>query len=240
MSLLSLQRITKTFQSGDGELHALRGVDFTVAPHQWVAIMGQSGSGKSTLLNILGALDRPTTGRYLFDGEPVESLDDETLAHIRNRKMGFVFQQFHLLQRERALGNVELPMIYARMPRAERLERAKKALIRVGLEDRMDHFPNQLSGGQQQRVSIARAIVHEPLILFADEPTGALDSATAKSVMELFAELHRAGMTIVLVTHDAHVASWAERVVTFKDGQILSDLSRSEHAAQLADPLRVA
>lgn len=242
MTLLALQGITKTFRSGESELQALRGVDFEVASGEWVAIMGASGSGKSTMLNILGTLDRPTDGRYTFDGEAVESLDDETLAHLRNRKMGFVFQQFHLLPRERALGNVELPMVYARLPRAERLEKARRALTRVGLGDRMEHFPNQLSGGQQQRVSIARAIVNEPLILFADEPTGALDSATAAQVMQLFSELHQSGMTVVLVTHDPHVAAYAERVVTFRDGQIVTNLSRSEHAALVAssDPRRVA
>jgi putative ABC transport system ATP-binding protein len=208
---------------GDVEVHALREVDFEVEEGEMVAIMGASGSGKSTMLNLLGTLDRPTAGRYFLDDEPVERLDEYALSARRNRKLGFVFQSFNLLPRDTALENVELPMIYAGQPVAIRRERARRALMRVGLGDRMNHLPTQLSGGQQQRVSIARAIVNEPVLLLADEPTGALDSATTRQVMELFCDLHQQGMTVVLVTHDPSIADYAERVVTFADGRITSD-----------------
>jgi putative ABC transport system ATP-binding protein len=182
------------------------------------------------MLNLIGTLDRPSDGEYLLDGEPVQHLDEFELAALRNRKIGFVFQSFNLLARDSALENVELPMVYAGERRGTRRKKAIAALERVGLGDRMDHLPNQLSGGQQQRVSIARAIVNEPLLLLADEPTGALDSNTTKSVMELFVELHRAGMTVVLVTHDPNIAAYAERVVTFKDGVIVSDETKTKDA----------
>jgi putative ABC transport system ATP-binding protein len=203
---------------GQVDVRALREVSLTIGEGEMVAIMGASGSGKSTTLNILGTLDRPSSGRYFVDDEAVEGLDEEDLAHLRNRKMGFVFQSFNLLPRDTALRNVELPMIYAGV-RPE------------------DHLPNQLSGGQQQRVSIARAIVNEPRLLLADEPTGALDSATTRQVMDLFCELHAQGMTVVLVTHDPKIATYASRIITFRDGVILSDLpSLASRGADEAAP----
>jgi putative ABC transport system ATP-binding protein len=221
--IIELRGISKIYRMGEIEVRALHDVDFVVRAGEMVAIMGASGSGKSTMLNLIGTLDRPTDGAYLLDGEPVQDLDEYELAARRNRKIGFVFQSFNLLARDSALENVELPMVYAGERRALRRQKAERALERVGLSDRMDHLPNQLSGGQQQRVSIARAIVNEPLLLLADEPTGALDSATTKQVMELFVELHKQGMTVVIVTHDPNIAAYAERVVSFKDGVIVSD-----------------
>ena len=218
--------ISKTYSMGGRDaptVHALRDVSLELVAGESIAIMGQSGSGKSTTLNIIGTLDRPSSGRYLLDGEPVEQLDDEALAVLRNRKIGFVFQSFHLLPRLTARANVELPMIYAGVRPRERRGRAEAALARVGLADRAHHMPNQLSGGQQQRVAIARAIVNDPLLLLADEPTGALDSATTKQVMELFRTLHAQGITVVLVTHDPAIAAYAERVVTFADGAVAED-----------------
>ncbi|MDI3288322.1 ABC transporter ATP-binding protein [Polyangium sp. 15x6] len=215
--------ISKTYTMGQVEVRALREVSLEIHQGEMVAIMGASGSGKSTTLNVLGTLDRPTSGRYSLDGEPVEELDEEELAQLRNRKLGFVFQAFHLLPRETALANVELPMVYARVRPSLRRERARRALERVGLADRADHLPTQLSGGQQQRVSIARAIVNEPRMLLADEPTGALDSTNTRQIMELFCELHAQGMTVILVTHDPNVAAYASRVITFEDGRIVGD-----------------
>jgi len=222
-AILDLSEITKIYQMGEVEVSALKGISFRVDPGEMVAIMGASGSGKSTMLNVIGTLDRPTSGQYKLDGVAVEGLDEVALSSLRNQKIGFVFQSFNLLPRDTALENVELPMVYASVRTAERRVRAEKALRRVGLGDRMDHLPNQLSGGQQQRVSIARALVNDPVLLLADEPTGALDSATTKQVMELFVELHTQGMTVVIVTHDPNIAKYAERVVTFKDGLIVSD-----------------
>ena len=233
-TIVRFEKISKVYQMGEIEVHALREVTFEIRTGEMVAIMGASGSGKSTMLNILGTLDRPSTGRYFLDGEPVENLDEYELSALRNRKMGFVFQSFNLLPRDSALENVELPMIYAGEGVSSRRKKAVRALERVGLADRMDHLPNQLSGGQQQRVSIARAIVNEPLMLLADEPTGALDSATTQQVMELFVELHKLGMTVILVTHDASIANYAQRVVRFKDGVILSDETREDHAEDLS------
>lgn len=221
--VVRLASVGKTYQMGDVEVHALREVSLELARGEMVAIMGASGSGKSTTLNVIGTLDRPSNGRYFLEDEPVEDLEEEDLADLRNRKIGFVFQSFHLLPKLTAVANVELPMIYAGIPRKVRRERARAALARVGLAEREDHLPNQLSGGQQQRVAIARAIVNEPLLLLADEPTGALDSVTTRQVMELFQELHRQGITVVVVTHDAAIAGYAERVVTFADGNIISD-----------------
>jgi putative ABC transport system ATP-binding protein len=221
--VIRLASVEKTYAMGELEVRALRSVSLELERGQMVAIMGASGSGKSTTLNVIGTLDRPTSGHYFLDGEAVEALDEEDLADLRNRKIGFVFQSFHLLPRLDALANVELPMVYAGVSRRERRERARAALARVGLAERAEHLPNQLSGGQQQRVAIARAIVNDPLLLLADEPTGALDSATTRQVMALFQSLHDQGITVILVTHDPAIGAFAERVVTFADGSIVSD-----------------
>jgi putative ABC transport system ATP-binding protein len=221
--MIHVTDLTKVYRNGNQEIRALDGVTFRVKEGEFVAIMGSSGSGKSTMMNIIGCLDRPTTGEYLLDGLSITSHDDEELARIRNNKLGFVFQSFNLLPRTSALANVELPMIYAGIKPADRRTRAEKALERVGLGARMDHKPNELSGGQQQRVSIARAIVNAPKILLADEPTGALDSRTTVEIMNLFLDLNAQGMTIVMVTHEPDVAAYAERIVRFRDGRILVD-----------------
>ena len=231
MALIELIGIEKKYVLGENIVHALRGASLTVEKGEMVAIMGASGSGKSTMLNVIGTLDRPDAGTYVLDGESVESYDEVQLSDLRNRKIGFVFQAFHLLPRDNALENVELPMVYAGVRPAARRKRAAEALARVGLGDRMDHLPTQLSGGQQQRVSIARALVNDPVLLLADEPTGALDSATTVQVMELFQELHGQGMTIVIVTHDPNIAKFAERVVTFKDGNVVSDARNVKRGA---------
>jgi putative ABC transport system ATP-binding protein len=224
--LVLLEQVSRTYSLGSVEVLALREASLSIRRGELVAIMGPSGSGKSTLLNLLGTLDRPSAGRYLLDGEAVETLDDDQLAQLRNEKLGFVFQSFHLLAQENAQENVELPLLYARISRGERRARALEALERVGLRERAHHRPNQLSGGQQQRVAIARAIVNRPLLLLADEPTGALDSETSREVMELLLELHRQGMTVVIVTHDSKVASYAERVIVVEDGRIARDARR--------------
>jgi putative ABC transport system ATP-binding protein len=225
--LVRLASVTKIYRMGQLEVHALRGVSLELGQGEMVAIMGASGSGKSTTLNVIGTLDRPTTGRYFLDGEPVEGLSEEELASLRNKKLGFVFQSFNLLPRDSALQNVELPMVYGNVRPSDRRERARRALEQVGLGERAHHLPNQLSGGQQQRVSIARAIVNDPLLLLADEPTGALDSTTTGQVMDLFCELHARGMTVVVVTHDPNIAAYARRVITFQDGTILHDTEAS-------------
>jgi len=223
MALIELSDVRKTYRMGTEEVHALDGVDLEVKSGEYLAVMGASGSGKSTLMNLLGCLDTPTSGHYLLRGTAVESLDDAQLAEIRNREIGFVFQTFNLLPRTTALGNVELPLIYAGMPRKERKARALGALERVGLGDRVDHQPNELSGGQRQRVAIARALVNDPSILLADEPTGNLDSATSVEIMELFDQLHAGGNTVILVTHEADIADHSRRQVTMRDGKVLSD-----------------
>lgn len=227
MALIELRGIEKKYVLGENIVHALRGASLTVNQGEMVAIMGASGSGKSTMLNVIGTLDRPDAGSYSLEGESIESYDEVQLAELRNKKIGFVFQAFHLLARDNALENVELPMVYAGERASVRRKRALLALERVGLGDRVEHLPTQLSGGQQQRVSIARALVNDPVLLLADEPTGALDSATTGQVMDLFKELHAQGMTIVIVTHDATIASYAARVVTFKDGAVISDDRRA-------------
>jgi len=221
--LIAVQDVTKVFRMGDVEVRALRGVSLEIATGEFVAIRGPSGSGKSTLMNILGCLDRPTTGRYLLEGRDVAPLDRDALASIRNRMLGFVFQSFNLLHRTSAIENVELPLLYAGVGRVERRRRAAEALERVGLGDRLDHTPNRLSGGQQQRVAIARALVSEPKLILADEPTGNLDSRTSVELMALFQELGRSGITIVLVTHEPDVATFVGRVVVVRDGHIASD-----------------
>jgi putative ABC transport system ATP-binding protein len=223
------------YRVGDIVVTALRDVSLAVAEGEFVAIMGASGSGKSTLMNIIGCLDVPTSGRYLLSGHPVSEYDRDTLADVRNRALGFVFQTFNLLPRTTALENVELPMVYAGIPGAERRHRASAALARVGLGERMYHRPNQLSGGQQQRVAIARAMVMNPRVILADEPTGNLDSRTSREVMLLFQELSRAGITIILVTHEPDIAVYAGREIVLKDGQIVSDSAVSAGAEFLVD-----
>ena len=215
-----LRGISKIYGSGDLEVKALDQLNLTVQEGDYLAVMGASGSGKSTAMNILGCLDRPTSGTYRLNGMAVEQLDDDALADVRNRSLGFVFQQFHLLGHASAMENVMLPMIYAGVPKDERIERAQAALSRVGLAQRLENKPNQLSGGQQQRVAIARAIINRPSLLLADEPTGALDSSTTAEVLELFDELHQQGITLVMVTHEDDVARRAGKTVRFKDGAI--------------------
>jgi putative ABC transport system ATP-binding protein len=219
--VIDLDRVTRLYHMGDSEIRALDAVCIRVLPGEMIAITGQSGSGKSTLLNVLGCLDAPTSGSYHLDGQEVGALDDDALARIRNEKIGFVFQSFHLLPRLTALHNVELPLVYARVPRAERRERALEQLRLVGLEDRVDHRPDQLSGGQRQRVAIARALVHRPSLLLADEPTGNLDSESSADILALFSRLHERGNTIVVVTHETEVARRAQRIVRLKDGRVI-------------------
>jgi putative ABC transport system ATP-binding protein len=223
MALIELKDIYKVYDMGAEMVHALNGVDLKVERGEYVAVMGSSGSGKSTLMNLVGCLDTPTSGSYILNGVEVEELDDSQLAGIRNKEIGFVFQTFNLLARTDALHNVELPLIYAGLSRAERRERARGALQKVGLGERMHHQPNELSGGQRQRVAIARALVNQPSILLADEPTGNLDSATSEEIMQLFDELHQGGNTVVLVTHEADIARHAWRQVILRDGKVISD-----------------
>jgi putative ABC transport system ATP-binding protein len=218
--LIELDNICKTYGSNETTVHALQKVSLQIVAGEYCAIMGTSGSGKSTAMNIIGCLDRPSAGTYHLDGTNVASLDDDQLAHIRNQKIGFVFQQFYLLPQLSALENVMLPMIYAQVSREERRERAIVALTQVGLQDRLHNKPNQLSGGQQQRVAIARAIVNQPVLLLADEPTGALDSHTTEEVLQIFERLNDQGITLVIVTHESEVAARAQRVIWFRDGQI--------------------
>lgn len=221
-TVADLRGISKIYGSGDLEVKALDQLNLTVQEGDYLAVMGASGSGKSTAMNILGCLDRPTSGSYRLNGMAVEQLDDDALADVRNRSLGFVFQQFHLLGHASAMENVMLPMIYAGVPREERIERAQSALRRVGLAQRLENKPNQLSGGQQQRVAIARAIINRPSLLLADEPTGALDSSTTAEVLELFDELHQQGITLVMVTHEDDVAARAQRIARFQDGRALT------------------
>lgn len=221
MALIQLSQITKSYGVGNVRVDALAGVSFTLESGDYCAIMGASGSGKSTLMNIIGCLDRPTSGSYRLDDEDVAQLQDDDLAHIRNRKIGFVFQQFHLLPQLTALENVMLPLIYAGAPQDERQQQAKRALIRVGLGQRLHNRPNQLSGGQQQRVAIARAIINQPMLLLADEPTGALDSRTTQEILSIFSDLNASGMTVVMITHEAEVAHRTRRIIWVRDGRIL-------------------
>ena len=226
-SLIQARELVKTYHMGDQTVHALRGVSLDIAAGEFVAIMGASGSGKSTLMNILGCLDRPTTGTYHLAGEAVEGMSNDQLAHIRNRRIGFVFQQFNLLPRTSALENVELPMVYASVRAPERRSRALAALQRVGLGERSGHTPSELSGGQQQRVAIARALVNQPSLILADEPTGALDTQTSNDIMHLLNVLNQQGMTVVLVTHEPDIAAWAKRRIVFRDGRVLEDVAQA-------------
>jgi putative ABC transport system ATP-binding protein len=221
--MITARDLKKIYTMGDNKVRALDGVSFTVHAGEYVAVIGPSGSGKSTLMNILGGLDRPDEGSYIFEGEEVEEMDDDALASFRNRKIGFIFQSFQLLPRLDARHNVELPMIYAGLPRAERMARADAMLAKVGLAERGDHRPTQLSGGQQQRVAVARALASEPSLLLADEPTGALDSKTGQEVLAMFDDLNKQGVTLVVVTHDHTVATRAQRVIEMRDGKILRD-----------------
>jgi putative ABC transport system ATP-binding protein len=222
---IKLETIVRTYDLGEVQVHALRGVSLEIYPGEFVAVMGASGSGKSTLMNIIGCLDKPTRGRYFLDGEDVSGLSKKELAHVRSRKIGFIFQQFNLLSRTSALENVELPTIYAGVPTQEREKRAREALERVGLAERAKHFPSQLSGGQQQRVAIARGLVNNPAILLADEPTGNLDSRTSVEIMDILQKLNQQyGLTVVIVTHEADIAQYAKRALEFRDGKMRRDI----------------
>ena len=222
-TMIEMEQVRKEYQSGEQAVKALDGISLSIAENDYVAIMGPSGSGKSTLMNIIGCLDTPTGGTYSLDGERVDSLSDESLSRIRGRKIGFVFQSFHLLPRLTALENVALPLVYAGVPRARREERAREALARVGLSHRMTHLPGSMSGGQRQRVAIARALIAHPSIILADEPTGNLDTATSEEIMQLFGEIHASGNTVILVTHEEDIARYAHRIVRLRDGRIESD-----------------
>jgi putative ABC transport system ATP-binding protein len=230
--IVQLEHVNKTYGAGETAVHALADVNLTIESGEYCAIMGPSGSGKSTAMNVIGCLDRPTSGRYFLDEVDVAILSDVELAHIRNRKLGFVFQQFHLLPQLSALENVMLPMVYGGVPARERKERAAEALTKVGLANRINNKPTQLSGGQQQRVAIARAIVNRPVVLLADEPTGALDSHTTQEVLDIFGELNASGITVIMVTHEPEVARQTRRIVWFRDGQVLHDRLLPQDLAQ--------
>ena len=232
--LIRCEALAKRYEVGGGTVHALRELSLTVMPGEFVAVMGPSGSGKSTFMNLIGCLDRPSSGRYWLAGEAVDALGRDALAAIRNRRIGFVFQQFNLLPRTTALDNVELPLLYSGVARAERRARALRRLEQVGLAERIDHHPAQLSGGQQQRVAIARALVNDPSLILADEPTGALDSRTSVEVMALLQALNREGITVVLVTHEADVAAFASRIIAFRDGRVVRDAPNAAHDARAA------
>ena len=232
--LIQLDQVSKLYTMGDTEVHALDHVSLTVNDGEFVAIMGASGSGKSTLMNIIGCLDRPTSGHYELAGENVSQLDRNALARIRNRTIGFVFQSFNLLARTSALENVELPLLYSGVSHKDRARRSIEALTRVGLQSRLDHHPNQLSGGQQQRVAVARALVTQPRLILGDEPTGNLDSHTSVEIMALLQELGHSGMTVVLVTHEPDIAAYASRVIVMRDGHIVSDENHTPVVARAA------
>ncbi len=223
MPLIKMIGITKDYEMGEAVVHALRGIDLEVEPGEFLAIVGPSGSGKSTLMNLIGCLDRPTSGEYYLDGRKVSDLGDDDLARIRNKRIGFVFQTFNLLPRTNCLHNVELPLLYANVGRKERERKALEILERVGLSDRVYHNPNELSGGERQRVAIARALVNDPAIVLADEPTGNLDSKTGSEIMSIFTDLNKEGKTIVLVTHERYIADYSKRIVFLRDGTIVSE-----------------
>jgi putative ABC transport system ATP-binding protein len=223
-TIIQVENLHKTYTVGDIKVHALRGINLSINRGEFIAIMGASGSGKTTLMNLLGCMDVPTSGSYSLDGIDIHTINENNLAEIRNRKIGFVFQSFFLLARTTALENVELPLLYRKeLNRTIKLEMARVALEAVQMQDRLDHHPNQLSGGQQQRVAIARAIVNNPVILFADEPTGNLDTRTSLEVMSVFQDLHKKGITIIIVTHEPDIAGYTDRIITFRDGKIKSD-----------------
>jgi putative ABC transport system ATP-binding protein len=224
--LIKIAKITRDFVLGNEIVNVLKGIDLEINKGEYVALMGPSGSGKSTLMNLLGCLDTPTSGTYILNGKDVSEMHDDDLAEIRNKEIGFVFQTFNLLPRTTALDNVALPMIYAGFSKSERKARAEEVLNQVGLADRMDHQPNQLSGGQRQRVAVARALVNKPSIILADEPTGNLDSKTSEEIMKLFGDIHKAGNTVILVTHEEEIASYAHRIIRLRDGLIESDTKK--------------
>lgn len=230
-ALIQVQDVWKTYQVGEQQVHALRGLSVDIGQGEYTALMGPSGSGKSTLMNMLGCLDTPTSGQYHLAGEDVGTLDDDALADIRNRRIGFVFQTFNLMPRYTAMENVALPLVYAGASRADREARAREVLQQVGLGDRMDHRPNELSGGQRQRVAVARALVNRPDLLLADEPTGNLDTKTSVEIMALFDEIHAAGNTVVLVTHEEDIAAYAHRVVRLRDGVVSADERKAPNPA---------
>src|SRR5215210_5174049 len=235
-AVIVTRNLQREYDMGGEIVRALRGVDVTIRKNEFVAVMGPSGSGKSTLMNLIGCLDSPTAGEYWLNGHRVSELEDDELARIRNKEIGFVFQTFNLLPRATSLHNVELPLVYAGVGAKDRREQATDALTRVGLKDRMNHRPNELSGGQRQRVAIARALVNQPAILLADEPTGNLDSRTSDEILALFEDLHKAGQTIIMVTHEADVARHARRIIRMRDGRIMSDLPSNQDAARFAAP----
>lgn len=236
--VIQIESLKKQYQIGDQEIQALRGVSLTIEEGDFVAIMGPSGSGKSSMMNVIGCLDKPTSGEFYLDGFPVSEAHDDELAEIRNQKIGFVFQNFNLLPRTTAVENVELPLLYGGVSAKERRQRAVQALISVGLAERLSNKPNELSGGQQQRVSIARALVNDPVILLADEPTGALDTKTSEEIMGIFQQLNDAGKTVILVTHEPDIAEYAKRIVRFRDGQIIANELVAERRRVLSEEVR--
>ena len=234
--IINVKGLTKTYYIGDIEVHALRGIDLDIKKGEFISIMGASGSGKTTLMNLLGCLDVATSGSYNLDSVDIHTISEDNLAEIRNKKIGFVFQSFFLLSRTTALDNAELPLLYRRdLKKAQRIEMAKNALDTVQMQDRIHHLPNQLSGGQQQRVAIARAIVNNPVLLFADEPTGNLDTRTSLEVMSVFQELHKKGITIIIVTHEPDIAKYTDRIITFRDGKIRQDVENKDKRNAFTD-----